>query len=135
MPVAAELTERRPDAPPELAADRRRQLLRLLDQRRQALLLASPFLIILGSRAAVINHAGNPTPYLDEWDGGGANLLKPYLQNTLTVGDLFRAHNEHVIFFTRVLMLGIFTLSGYWDVILQMIVNGLLSDQFARERQ
>ena len=126
MPAAAELTERRPDALRGLAADRRRQLLRRLDQRRQALLLASLFLIVVGSRAAVINHAGNPTPYLDEWDGGAANLLRPFLQNTLTVGDLFRAHNEHVIFFTRVLTLGIFTLSGYWDVILQMIVNAIL---------
>ena len=102
------------------------RLARFLDGRRQALLLASLFLILVGSRALVIGAAGNPTPYTDEWDGEAANLLKPYLEGTLSVGDLFRAHNEHVIFFTRLLTLGVFKVSGYWDVILQMIANAVI---------
>ena len=88
--------------------------------------MASLFLIVVGSRAAVIGHAGNATPFTDEWEGEGANLLRPYLQGTLGVADLFHAHNEHVIFFTRLVTLGVFNLSGYWDVILQMIVNAIL---------
>jgi hypothetical protein len=103
-----------------------RQVLRFVDDRRQALLLASLFLILVGSRAAVIGYAGNATPFTDEWDGEGANLLRPYLQGTLTIADLFHAHNEHVIFFTRLLTLAVFNLSGYWDVVLQMIVNAIL---------
>jgi hypothetical protein len=102
------------------------RFLRFLDDRREALLLVSLFLIVVGSRAIVINYAGNPTPYADEWDGEAANLLKPYLDGALTTRDLFRAHNEHVIFFTRLLTLGIFNLSGYWDVVLQMIANAIL---------
>ncbi len=102
------------------------RFLRFLDDRRQALLLVSLFLIVLGARAIVINYAGNPTPYADEWDGEAANLLKPYLDGALTARDLFRAHNEHVILFTRLLTLGIFNLSGYWDVVLQMIANAIL---------
>ena len=39
---------------------------------------------------------------------------------------MFHAHNEHVIFFTRLLTLAIFNLSGYWDVVLQMIANAIL---------
>ena len=102
------------------------RFLRFLDDRRQTLLLVSLFLIVIGARAIVINYAGNPTPYADEWDGEAANLLKPYLHGALTTRDLFRAHNEHVIFFTRLLTLGIFNLSGYWDVVLQMIANAIL---------
>jgi hypothetical protein len=102
------------------------QFVRFVDERRQALLLASLFLILVGSRAVVIAYAGNPTPYSDEWDGEAANLIKPYLEGSLTTGDLFRAHNEHVIFFTRLLTLGVFKVSGYWDVILQMIANAII---------
>jgi hypothetical protein len=126
MPAAGELTKPRPDARAGLATNCGRQLLRLLDHRRQTLLLASLFLILVGSRAAVIGYAGNPTPYTDEWDGEAANLLVPYLKGALTASDLFRAHNEHVIFFTRLLTLGVFQISGYWDVILQMIANAII---------
>ena len=102
------------------------QFLRTIDKRHSIILFVSLFLILIGSRAIVINHDGNSTPFWDEWDGGGANLLLPYLRGNLTLGELFSAHNEHVIFFTRLLTLAIFTISGYWDVILQMIANALL---------
>jgi hypothetical protein len=80
------------------------------------LLVASLFLILVGSRAVVINYAANPTPFTDEWDGEAAGLLKPYLAGALTVRDLFRPHNEHVIFFTRLLTLASFKLSGYFGM-------------------
>jgi hypothetical protein len=103
-----------------------RQFLRTLDRRHNIILFVSLFLILIGSRAIVINHDGNSTPFWDEWDGDAANLLLPYLRNNLTLGDLFRGHNEHVIFFTRLLTLAIFNISGYWDVVLQMIANAFL---------
>jgi hypothetical protein len=102
------------------------RFLRFLDRRRQTLLIVSLFLIVVGARAAVINYAGNVTPFADEWDGAAANLLKPYLQGALTIRDLFRPHNEHIIFFTRLLTLAVFNVSGYWDVILEMIANAIL---------
>ena len=68
-----------------------------------------------------------PTPFLDEWDGDAAGLLKPYLQGRLTVGDLLAPFGEHRILFTRLLVLSIFHVSGYWDVILQMIVNAIVN--------
>ncbi|HZZ61883.1 MAG TPA: hypothetical protein VFE63_12010 [Roseiarcus sp.] len=63
---------------------------------------------------------------MDEWDGDAASLLEPYLQGKLTIGDLLAPFNEHRIFFTRLLVLSIFHISGYWDVVLQMIVNAVL---------
>jgi len=100
--------------------------LRFFGHRRQTLLIVSLFLIVIGARAVVTNYAGNVTPFADEWDGAGANLLKPYLQGTLTIRDLFRDYNEHVILFTRLLTLAVFNVSGYWDVVLEMIVNAIL---------
>ena len=67
--------------------DAGKRILRFLDHRRQTLLVVSLFLIVVGARAVVINYAGNVTPYADEWDGAAANLLKPYLQGSLTIRD------------------------------------------------
>src|SRR5208283_1548539 len=39
---------------------------------------------------------------------------------------LFVPLNEHRIFFTKLLVLTILEISGYWDVILQMIVNAVV---------
>src|SRR5271165_635836 len=90
------------------------------------ILIASLFLILIGSRAALIAYAGNATPFLDEWDADAAHLLKPYLQGHLTIGDLFCPINEHRIVFTKLAVLSIFEISGYWDVVFQMIVNAFV---------
>jgi hypothetical protein len=126
MPAAGESTKRELEARQHLSKRLGQGFLRFLDTRRLTLLCASLFLVVVGARAVVIDYAGNSTPYTDEWDGEAANLLKPYIQGALTIGDLFKAHNEHVIFFTRLMTLAIFNLSGYWDVILQMIANAIL---------
>ena len=126
MPAAGESTKRRLEACRDLVMHPGERFLRFLDNRRQTFLFVSLFLILIGARAVVINYAGNTTPYTDEWDGEAASLLEPYLKGALTIGDLFHAHNEHVIFFTRLLTLAIFNVSGYWDVVLQMIANAIL---------
>ena len=97
-----------------------------LTKRQDAVLYVSLFLVLVGSRAAVINYGGNSVPFGDEWDAVAAGLLRPYLQGHLKLAELFSAHNEHVIFFTRLMTLLIFKISGYWDVILQMIANAIL---------
>ncbi|HXZ14553.1 MAG TPA: hypothetical protein VEH77_01010, partial [Roseiarcus sp.] len=89
-------------------------------------MLVGLFLVLVGARAEAIRFGGNPTPLGDEWDGDMVRLLQPYLHDDLKLGDLFRFHNEHVVFFTRLTTLAIFKTSGYWDVILQMIVNAIL---------
>jgi hypothetical protein len=92
-----------------------RILLDALDQNRTPILLASLFLILLGTRALLISYAGSPTPFLDEWEADGARLLLPYIQGDLTLSDLFIPLNEHRIFFTKLLVLLIFNVSGYWE--------------------
>ena len=104
----------------------RRNLLDALDRNLTAVTLASLFLILLGARAVLISHAGSPTPFLDEWEADGAHLLEPYIRGNLTLSDLWIPLNEHRIFFTKLLVLLMFNVSGYWDVVLQMIVNSVL---------
>ena len=89
-------------------------------------LAASLFFILVGSRAALIGFAGSPAPYMDEWDGDWGALIRPWLDGTLTLDALTAPFNEHRILFTRLLVLAIFDLAGYWDVTLQMIVNAIL---------
>jgi len=71
----------------------------------------------------LIQYAANLTPYWDEWDAGAASLLKPYLEGTLALRSLFEPFNEHIIFFPRLVILFVYQVSGYYDVILQMILN------------
>ena len=72
-----------------------------ITKRQNAVLFVSLFLVFVGSRAAVINYGGNSVPFGDEWDAVAAGLLRPYMQGNLKLAELFSAHNEHVIFFTR----------------------------------
>ncbi len=101
-------------------------MLTLIRAQSKPIFLASLFLILFGSRAALIHCAGNSTPFMDEWDGDAALLIKAYVDGRLSVSDLFAPFNEHRIVFTRLLVLSILHVSGYWDVVLQMIVNAIL---------
>ena len=88
----------------------------------------SLFLVLVGSRAAVINYGGNSVPFGDEWDGCRGRTVAGHICKEISrlAVSCFSAHNEHVIFFTRLMTLLIFKISGYWDVILQMIANAIL---------
>lgn len=63
---------------------------------------------------------------MDEWDGDADLLIRPYLSGHLSIGDLFAPYNEHRIAITRLLVLSILRISGYWDVVQQMIVDAFL---------
>jgi hypothetical protein len=84
------------------------------------------FFIILGLKLVILAWAASQTPFLDEWDADAAFLLKPYVEGTFRFWDLFHPHNEHIIFFTRLLTLTLFRASFYWDVVAQMIVNAVI---------
>ena len=92
----------------------------------RATLLGALFLLLFGARLSLIGYAGIRRL---SWTNGTATrifFIKPYLSGRLSIGDLFAPFNEHRIVFTRLLVLTILRLSGYWDVILQMIVNAVL---------
>jgi len=84
------------------------------------------FLIILGCKYMLIASHGSDVPHWDQWDIEGAELIKPWVEDTLSPGDLFAPHNEHRPFFTRVWALLVYLLNGQWDARLEMVANALL---------
>jgi hypothetical protein len=73
------------------------------------LILAPPLLIGL-----LIFKNGVDFPVLDEWDGT-APLFEKMADGTLGVADFFAQHNEHRIFFPRLIFFGLGRLT-HWDV-------------------
>lgn len=90
------------------------------------LALAGVFLIILGSRWWLIHSFGSELPFWDQWGAEATYLYLPYFRGALTLGDLFAPHNEHHIFLTKLVSLGLLLLNGTWDPLLQMALNALL---------
>lgn len=89
-------------------------------------LCISLFLIVVGARWWLIGGYGSDVPYWDQWDAEAALLYKPYFEERLKAADWFAPHNEHRIFFSRVLALGLLLANGQWDARLEMTVNAVL---------
>jgi hypothetical protein len=102
----------------------------MLDQsenRRFYLKLFAVALVIFGARLWLIHNFGSPVPFWDQWDAEAASTFWRWFNNTWTFSDLFAAHNEHRIFFTRILSLVLLVLNErQWDPLLGMVVNALL---------
>lgn len=73
----------------------------------------------------MIDSLGSSLPLLDEWNGQGTALLKPWVEGTLHFADLFTPHNEHRIVLSRILTLGLFWLNGQWDSRFALVVNAV----------
>jgi hypothetical protein len=94
--------------------------------RRDALWLGALFLAALASRLALLDAYPMPVPFWDQWDGEAASLYLPYANGGLTWHQMFTLHNEHRIFFTRVLVTSLLGLNGQWDPHLQILTNAVL---------
>lgn len=80
-------------------------------------------LIVLGRLVFVALYAES-VPYWDQWDAEGAYLFKPWLEGDWSVADLFAAHNEHRIAFTRMISLLVFEANQeQWDNRVLAFVN------------
>jgi hypothetical protein len=88
--------------------------------------MLSLFLIGFAAKLLLIQVYGDSLPYLDQWDGEGGDIYIPYFEHALYPADLFRAHNEHRIFWTRIYDLGLLLMNGQWDSQLQMVVSAAL---------
>jgi hypothetical protein len=87
---------------------------------------ASLFLTGLGAKLGLILLYGRPLPYLDQWPGEAGELFHPYFSGQFSIATLFHPHNEHWIFFTRVLDLALLRLNGQWDSLLEMACNAVI---------
>ena len=85
-------------------------------------LLAALALLVVGARWWLI---GSYSPMFPGWTSGMRRrkaCISPGARGR-SVYRLFAPHNEHRIFFTRVLSLGLLWLNEQWDPRLQMVVN------------
>lgn len=93
---------------------------------RVAGLAAGCFLVVLGLKLAVIAVTQAPFPFWDEWNGEVWMLYVPFANGSLSWREMFMGHNEHRIFFTRAVNLGLLMADGQWPVRVQMVVNAIL---------
>ena len=99
---------------------------RFAPRTKSILLLAALASLLFGAKLLFIARYGSVVPFWDQWDGEAAFLYTPHLDGGLTWSALFSSHNEHRIFFTRILSLGLLHLAGEWDPVLQMVVNAAI---------
>jgi hypothetical protein len=91
------------------------------------LCFAGTALTVVGARLWLISRYGSSLPISDQWDGEGFHLLKPWSDGTLKFADLFAPHNEHRIFFSRLLTLALTCLNRQWDSMPIMVFDAILS--------
>jgi hypothetical protein len=87
--------------------------------------LAALFLVVLGARLWVVQLYGSPLLLWDQWYEAG-QFFKPWLEGHLKWEDFFAPYCEHRILFTRLLDLGVISLNGRLEPLLQMTVNAFI---------
>ncbi len=82
--------------------------------------------VIFVAKLWVIRQYGSSVPQLDQWSGEAWKLYKPYLEGGLSLSNLFAAHNEHRILFSRLLFLLLLKANGLWEPLLQLVIHAAL---------
>jgi hypothetical protein len=93
---------------------------------RTALWMATLFIGVFAARLALMNQFPLAVPYQDQWDAEARVVLLPLDACGLSWRQMFSLHNEHRVFFTRLLSLDLLWLDGQWDPRLQQVVNGAM---------
>ncbi len=94
-------------------------------KRTLATWLAAFTLIVLGAKLWTIQLWTTDLPFWDQWDEARLWFI-PWLEGHLSWHDLFRAHNEHRIVFTRLLDMLEVQVNGQWDIYFQTVVNAFI---------
>jgi hypothetical protein len=88
-----------------------------------AMWLALLFLLIVSAKLLLLHVYPARVPYLDQWDAEAAGVYIPFDEGCLSWGQMVSFHNEHRVFFTRLLALTLLAANGRWDPQLQQVVN------------
>ncbi len=94
--------------------------------RRTILWLAVLFGAVLAAKLALVDRFPMPVPFWDQWDGEAMTLYLPFANGGLNWRVMFALHNEHRIFFSRVLALVLLAINGQWDPQLQILTNAVM---------
>lgn len=85
------------------------------------------FAVVLGMQLWLVAAAGTDVPFYDQWDLEGRWLYPGWMDGSVGLTDLVRAHNEHRIVWTHILNIGLFEANGRrWDPLVQMVANAVL---------
>jgi hypothetical protein len=97
------------------------------DSRRTAAIwITTLFIGVFAARLLVMNQFPLTVPYQDQWDAEARVVFLPLEACRLSWGQMFSLHNEHRVFFTRLLSLDLLWLDGQWDPRLQQVANALM---------
>jgi len=80
-------------------------------------------LLVFGARCGMIDSCGTDVPFYDQWDAEGSWLLKPWVEGELEWQSLFAPHNEHRVFWTRLVTLVAYEINGQWDGRLEAVIS------------
>ncbi len=83
-------------------------------------------LLVVGAKLWLVDLAGSSLPVLDQIDGEGEVVLRPWLEGWLRPYNFWHPHNEHRIVFTKLMALGLVAANGQWDAYVEMFFNAFL---------
>lgn len=84
------------------------------------------FLVVLAAQLLLVAGAGTDIPFQDQWDVEGRRLFPAWQSGEFRPAALFEPHNEHRIFWTRILDLGLFALNRQWDPLVELAAGAVL---------
>jgi hypothetical protein len=85
--------------------------------------LAAMFLTCFSAKLLLMHYYPARVPYEDQWWSESQGLYIPFHDGCLSWREMFSLHNEHRVFFTRLLALGLLFVNGQWDPQVQQVVN------------
>jgi len=86
----------------------------------------SVFLLVFAAQIWFVGRVASEVPWGDSWGPEGGGLFPAWINGTFEWSDLFHAHNEHRIVWTRLLNLGLFVAGGQWDPSAQQTAGAFL---------
>ncbi|TGN08049.1 hypothetical protein [Leptospira ilyithenensis] len=89
------------------------------------------FFLVWSIRLLWIGLYGVDVPFWDQWDGEADSIYLPILRGDYDLKHLISQHNEHRIFFTRILSIVIFLLNGHWNTVLVMQIQAMIPGAIA----
>lgn len=89
-------------------------------------LAAAVFGFVLGMQLLLVATAGTDIPIYDQWTLEGRWLYPAWIGGKLDLADMLQPLNEHRIFWTNLLNLGLFSANGQWDPLVQMMAIAVL---------
>jgi hypothetical protein len=93
---------------------------------RSALWLTMLFLVVFSAKLLLMRDNPSRAPFWDQWDSEAAVLFVPFNDNSLSWRTMFDFHNEHRVFFSRLLALGLLAMNGQWDPRLEQVANAAM---------